>query len=199
MYSPVQKSNAMKSIKNIGNTPAGINLASDEIIEFHAARILLLIALCGKKPKGSNVHAIEGLTKLAKLDFFVRYPSFFNRITTYLKKQEQIDSTDVESKMIRFHYGPWDKRYYQVLPFLEAREIIRVTKKDQQYIFSLTPLGEGLAKQLKENDSYADLTAKMRVVGKTFRATSGSRLKDIIYEVFKNEVANKNLDDIINY
>jgi hypothetical protein len=189
----------MKSIKNIGNTPAGINLTSDEIIEFHAARILLLISICGNKNKDSKGHAIEGLTKLAKLDFFVRYPSFFNRIATYLDKNVQINSQDIESKMIRFHYGPWDKRYYQVLPYLESRGLVNIEKHNKQYIFSLTALGENLSMQLKNCKKYFDLVDKMTIVGKTFRNKSGSKLKDMIYEVFQNEVANKNLDDIINY
>lgn len=189
----------MKSIKNIVRTPAGISLTSDGIIEFHAARILLLIAVCGSKSKTREGHAIEGLTKLAKLDFFVRYPTFFNKVSTYLKKQAQIDSQEVDSKMIRFHYGPWDKRYYQVLPYLEARGIIKIEKHDKQYLFILTSIGEGIAKQLKDVKDYNEIIEKMNIVGKTFRSTSGNRLKEIIYEVFKKEVADKNLDDIINY
>jgi len=189
----------MKSIKNIGKTAAGLSVTSDEIIEFHAARLLLLIAMCGNKNKERDGHSIEGLTKLAKLDFFIRYPSFFNRIAEYLQKDAQIESEELESKMIRFHYGPWDKRYYQVLPYLEARGIIKIEKNNKQYIFLLTKLGEELAKQLKKNKKYGDVVGKMKVVGQTFRNTSGSRLKDLIYEVFKTEVANKNIDDIINY
>lgn len=189
----------MKSIKNIGKTPAGINLTSDEIIEFHAARILLLIFMCGKKSRNSEGHSIEGLTKLAKLDFFVRYPSFFNKITAFLDKEVRIDSVEIESKMIRFHYGPWDKRYYHVLPYLEAREIIKIKKSGRQYIFSLTTLGENLADELRKSNSYSDVVNKMKIVALMFRNTSGSKLKDLIYDVFRNEVANKKLDDIIHY
>lgn len=189
----------MKSIQNIGKTAAGINITSDEIIEFHAARILLLINLCGNKGKEKDGHSIEGLTKLAKLDFFVRYPSFFNRITTHLQKEAHIETEDVESKMIRFHYGPWDKRYYQVLPFLEARGIIKIEKSGKQYIFSLSKMGEELATKLKSSKDYSGLVEKMKVVGKTFRSTSGSKMKDMIYKVFDSEVGRKSLDDIINY
>lgn len=189
----------MKSIANIGKLPAGINLSADEIIEFHAARIVLLLSTCGIKNKDSEVHAIEGLTKLAKLDFFVRYPVFFNRVTAYLNKNLRIDSDEVESRMIRFHYGPWDKRYYQVLPYLEAREIITVKKSGKQYVFSLTQLGETIASDLTHNVTYSGLISKMKLVAKAFRNSSGSKLKDLIYKVFENEVANKSLDDIINY
>jgi hypothetical protein len=188
----------MKSIKAINKLPAGVNLTSDDIIEFHAARILLLIFICGSKNKVNNVHAIAGLTKLAKLDFFVRYPAFFNQISSYLKKNEKIIADDIDSKMIRFHYGPWDKRYYQVLPYLEARSLIKIEKFDKQYSFSLTSLGEQVAKSLKKNKSYLEISKKMKSVGKILRTKSGNTLKELIYKVFDQEVKNKNLDEIIN-
>src|SRR5688572_10598455 len=138
----------MKSVKNLGQTPAGVSLGADEILEFHASRILLLISTCGVKKQSTKVHSIEGLTKLAKLDFFVRYPSFFNRISAHLNSSKRIFSENVESKMIRFHYGPWDKRYYQVLPFLEARGMLTIDKHGSQYVFALTPQGEAISKEL---------------------------------------------------
>ena len=61
----------MKSIKQIGFAPVSLPLSADNIVEFHAARILLLISLCG------TGNRIDGLTKMAKLDFFVRYPDLF--------------------------------------------------------------------------------------------------------------------------
>jgi hypothetical protein len=61
----------MKSIQHIGEEPVSLPLPADSIVEFHAARLLLLINFCGTAGR------IDGLTKLAKLDFFVRYPDFF--------------------------------------------------------------------------------------------------------------------------
>jgi len=188
----------MKSLKNIGVIPAGIHLNSDEFIEFHAGRILLLVYLCGSKKRSSNHYSIDGLTKLAKLDFFVRYPAFFNKIASYLGKTNFLEATDIESKMVRFHYGPWDKRYYQVLPYLEARGILSIDKKDKQYIFSLTQLGESLATQMKAKVEFKDIVERMEIVGKTLRPYSGNRLKTIIYEIFDNEVAKKDFGDTIS-
>jgi hypothetical protein len=37
----------MKSLKNLGAEPAALPLAADEIVEFHAARLLLLFRICG--------------------------------------------------------------------------------------------------------------------------------------------------------
>ena len=37
----------MKSVKNLGSQPASIPVLADDVLELHAARILLLIRLCG--------------------------------------------------------------------------------------------------------------------------------------------------------
>ena len=68
----------MKSINNFGDQPRTKPLLADEILEFHAARLLLLLNVCGKGG------VIDSLTKMAKLDFFVRYPSFFSELCEYL-------------------------------------------------------------------------------------------------------------------
>lgn len=43
----------------------------DDAVDFHASRLLLLLNLCGTNPGPG----IEGRTKFAKLDFFLRYPA----------------------------------------------------------------------------------------------------------------------------
>src|SRR5215217_7764669 len=80
---------------------------ADDSLEFHAARILLLIYYAGDR----KTREIQGRTKLAKMDFLVRYP-------TYLAEAARIKgvNTDIrpgirpESRMIRYKYGPWDER-----------------------------------------------------------------------------------------
>ena len=80
----------------------------------HEARILLLInAFAGENGDGQ----IEGLTKLAKLDFLLRYPTYLER--ALVKKGRSTKAVDlkpheelsVESKMVRYRFGPWDHRY----------------------------------------------------------------------------------------
>jgi hypothetical protein len=66
---------------------------------------------------GSLFHAETH--KMAKLDFFSRYPDFFEVARAAIApsqstaEQQETDDT-VESAMVRHHYGPWDKRYYHV-------------------------------------------------------------------------------------
>jgi hypothetical protein len=109
----------MKSIRHAGDSPVSLPLAADNIVEFHAARLLLLVSLCG------TANRIDGLTKMAKLDFFVRYPDFF---AVAKKDQTPVpqDHEAVESAMVRHHYGPWDKRYYHILAYLESKQLIEL-------------------------------------------------------------------------
>jgi hypothetical protein len=182
----------MNATTSLTRYPAGLPLTADQITEFHAARILLLFHLCGLK------NQVVGLTKLAKLDFFVRYPDFFQRAARHLEKQsDQPAVSIVESAMVRHHYGPWDARYYQVLAFLEGRELIAVERHDKTFIFSLTGAGFGLAKRLKGEPAYQDLCTHMKAVKKLFGKKRGNVLKNLIYELFDEEVAELPLGQVI--
>ena len=64
----------MKSLNRLGARSVSLPLSADDIVEFHAARLLLLLSVCGVAGR------IDGLTKMAKLDFFARYPDFFLKL-----------------------------------------------------------------------------------------------------------------------
>jgi hypothetical protein len=180
----------MKSIKQIGFAPVSLPLSADNIVEFHAARILLLISLCG------TGNRIDGLTKMAKLDFFVRYPDFFAVAKNSAPAVSEVKDT-VESAMVRHHYGPWDKRYYHVLAYLESRQLIEVVKKKNSYLITLTPTGRERAALLAGKPSFASLVERMKAVKKEFGQKSGSALKKLIYNLFDEEVGKKPLGEVI--
>ena len=181
----------MKSLKNINDLPAGLPLAADDLLEFHAARLLLLFKVCGVAGR------IDGLTKMAKLDFFVRYPLFFKEACKALGLETQSTETTVESSMIRFHYGPWDDRYYHVLAFLESTGLLEVTKVKNAFTLKLTEKGQSAAKQLADDDAYAPLVEQMKHVKKALGAKAGSSLKKLIYTVFEKEVGQRTLGETI--
>lgn len=181
----------MKSLKNINDLPAGLPLAADDLLEFHAARLLLLFKLCGVAGR------IDGLTKMAKLDFFVRYPQFFNEACKALGLEAASVDTPVESSMIRFHYGPWDDRYYHVLAFLEATGLLEVTKVKNTFKLKLTDKGQATAKQLADDSAYEPLVEQMKRVKKTLGGRAGSSLKKLIYTVFEKEVGQRTLGETI--
>lgn len=181
----------MRSFGSAGRVPTALPLAADDITELHAARLLLLLKYCGQEG------TIDGLTKLAKLDFFVRYPEFFNQVAAHLNKKARSPSEEIESLMVRHHYGPWDKRYYQVLAFLEARSLIRVEKRGAAYEFILTQLGDARAETISQSEAFAMIVQQMEAVRKVLGRKPGTVLKNLIYKVFDAEVRDKKLGEII--
>lgn len=181
----------MRSIANVAMSPAALPIIADDLVEYHAARLLLLFRVCGKKDR------IEGLTKLAKLDFFVRYPEFFEQVCHHLGLTLAVSVRTRESGMVRFHYGPWDKRYYQVLAYLEGRELVCVSKEGSTFVFRLTPKGVQLADHLRKASAFDDLVAQMKAVKKVLGPKSGSAIKNLIYKVFDKEVGAKALGEAI--
>lgn len=181
----------MRSVNRIGTKPVSLPLSADEIVEFHAARLMLLVHLCGVSGR------IDGLTKMAKLDFFARYPDFFEVARAAVqpdagtKTSPGLSDERVESAMVRHHYGPWDKRYYHVLAHLEAKQLITVAKEGNSYRIALTDEGRERARQLAALPSFATLVVRMREVKKTFGSKSGSFLKDLIYRLFDQEVGRR--------
>jgi hypothetical protein len=99
--------------------------------------------------------------------------------------------------MVRHHYGPWDHRYYQVLPFLEGRCLVSIEPSENSYRFKLTSEGELIAKQLRKSKEFAQLVEHMRRVKELLGKRTGNALKNLIYELFDKEVAQKELGEIL--
>ncbi len=182
----------MNSYSTIGSRPLSLALPADDVLELHASRLLLLMKFCGV-----NGNKIVGLTKLAKLDFFVRYPSFFSVIADHLGDDHSSKYRSIESTMVRHHYGPWDKRYYQVIGFLESRGLVQVTKSKNTFEFILTEVGEGKITSLVKSGAFKEIVEHMTNVKRTVGRKNGSQLKNLIYEVFKNEVKERKLGEYI--
>lgn len=189
----------MRSLNRVGSRSISLPLLADDIVEFHASRLLLLLNVCGTSGR------IDSLTKMAKLDFFARYPDFFEaaraasgpREGTHphdLKEPDQV----VESAMVRHHYGPWDKRYYHVLAHLESKHLITVRKQGRSYQIELTDSGHQYAKTLEARPSFAPLVERMRRIKKTFGKRSGTYLKDLIYRLFDAEVGQRPMGKVIH-
>ena len=180
----------MKSLERLGSRPVSLPLAADDVVEFHMARLLLLLKLCGTAGR------IDGLTKMAKLDFFVRYPDFFQAARDHADGTGVSDHA-VESAMVRHHYGPWDKRYYHVLANLEGKRLISVTKEKNSYRIALTDLGQDRSRRLLALPSFMPIVDRMKEVKSAFGSRSGSSLKDMIYKVFDEEVGRRRLGEVI--
>jgi hypothetical protein len=189
----------MRSLNRVGMVPASLPLSADDIVEFHAARLMLLMHVCGVSGR------IDGLTKMAKLDFFARYPDFFEVARAAVtptgmgaSASEGISDESVESAMVRHRYGPWDKRYYHVLAHLEGKGLITVSKERSAYRIALTTLGRDRTRALAARPSFAPLVERMREVKRTFGNKNGTFLKNLIYRLFDEEVGRRPMGETIS-
>ncbi|MFD2414845.1 hypothetical protein [Amycolatopsis pigmentata] len=160
----------------------------DDSLDFHAARLLVLLRRCGEGTR----YSIDGRTKLAKLDFFVRYPAFLelarNRVRADAQAREwQARGPEVEAPMIRYRYGPWDPRYRQFLAFLRARQLIRITGKNPERV-SLCKSGRLLAEKICARESFHPIVDRCDAMVGNLAALTGTALKDLVYELFPAEV-----------
>ncbi len=175
-----------------------------ENLAYHAGRLLLLISLCGKprRVKPEILPAIEGRTLLAKLDFFLRYPSYLRSAAKILKRELSnedlglvIDAEEysIESHMVRFLYGPWDHVYYSALAYLVGKKLIEVENKGGRgtEIFRLTEKGREIADEIAQDPAYVDLSRRANAVYHIFNKYTGNALKDFIHANFPEIVGRK--------
>jgi len=154
--------------------PAARPLTADQILELHAARVLLLIHLCGEDNK------IYGTQKFAKLDFFARFPQCFARVQKHLNGETLDDST--ESALL--YYGSSDSRYGEVLNYLRDRNLLRFTAYGQDVVLHLTESGLSYAERLTTSPTYLELCQHMRAVYALLGSMNSIELKDLIHATF---------------
>lgn len=99
--------------------------------------------------------------------------------------------------MVRHHYGPWDKRYYHVLAFLEARGLITVKKSGKSFRIALTRTGKAAAERLASAPAFAGLRDQMQRVAESLGDKTGNQLKTMIYETFAEEVGQRTFGQVI--
>lgn len=152
----------------------------------HLGRLLVLLA---EVDRGKG-RPVEGITKLAKLDFLLRYPTCLERALLAADRRPQLakveihERTTIEAKMVRFKYGPWDSRYRRWLGLLVARGLVEVFVKGRTVNARLTSAGVNVAHRFEEQEDFAQLGERAKLISTVFGSMSGTRLKDFIYETF---------------
>jgi hypothetical protein len=153
------------------------------------ARILLLIDGFSRTGRKGTPRHLEGRTKMAKLDFLLRYPRYLRRALDNvgaLADEPEIEASEespIENRMIRYRYGPWDPSYFAVLGSLIGRGLIEANPLSRGFGYRTTPFGASTAQLIADDESYYDLVSRVRSVREHFD-WSGSRLKDFIYQNF---------------
>ena len=154
--------------------------------DIHLGRVLLLLFAANDK----GTKTIEGITKLAKLDFLLRYPNCLARALEaentdpILANIKEYERTTLESKMIRFKYGPWDSRYRRWLNLLVARGLVSIEIEKKTVSIKLTEKGSEIAEQFTTDADYKDLYQRSQLIIKTFGRMSSSGIKNFVYKVF---------------
>lgn len=160
--------------------------ATERDDNLHMARLLLLmVAHAGDKGR-----PVEGLTKLAKLDFLLRYPNCLERALTAAGKDPakagvaEFERTTIESRMVRFRYGPWDHRYRRWVALMASRGLVAVDVKGKTVQLWPTPEGQVAATALADQEPLESLAERAKLVAKNFGSRSGSDLKNFVYATF---------------
>jgi len=168
--------------------------------EFHASRLLLLLKFCGSEIEEGP--AIKGRTKLAKLDFFLRYPFYLNKALQKLGRKdlvlhlEERETRSIEAAMIRYKYGPWDKKYYDIFAYLVAKGLMAIVPKGGIDHFVLTPEGEAVVEMFLQQDAYNELVKRCQIIKRALGRRSGESLKEFIYRNFP-EIVRQSIGSII--
>ncbi|MFE0118894.1 hypothetical protein ACFWZA_12445 [[Kitasatospora] papulosa] len=160
-----------------------------EDLAYHQARIMLLVTAVTETP--GHQGKLDGLTKLAKLDFLVRYPALAPQVLEeltsadprlHLTPADDANPTDVEAPMIRYKYGPWDDRYYSVIGALVGRGLVAYRRGKQGSVaIAPTPAGKKLVKEMSRSSQWASINDRCRAVAEASIGLTGNALKDRIY------------------
>ena len=146
-------------------------------------RVLLLVNAVAQLP--GNAGKLDGLTKLAKLDFIARYPALAAKICRELGIEEVAIvsvSAPTASPMVRYRYGPWDDQYYPVIGALVGRGLSRYAAGRKGSVgLAPTASGRELEARLRSDPEWAEIASHYDEIARTFGTLSGNKLKQAIY------------------
>lgn len=152
------------------------------------ARILLLIDGFSRRRTGPR--SLEGRVKLAKLDFLLRYPRHLATVLTQRglgqSDREQLESQDspLESRMIRYRYGPWDPSYFAILGSLVGRGLIEVIPAEGTNAlgYRTTVTGAALSADLIADGAFDEVVGRIALLRRHLDL-SGESLKRMLYDL----------------
>jgi hypothetical protein len=149
------------------------------------ARIMILVYVVttnGKRP-------IKGITKLVKLDFLLRYPKALERGLVYLGLPtdkigiRKYEIENIESKMIRYKYGPWDPNYRIILSILNSQDLLTIIDDNDSISIQLTDEGIRAASDLTTIKEFGDYVQRSKIIKSTFGSLPATKLKNLMYDL----------------
>lgn len=138
----------------------------DERDDLHLIRILILIyTLIGKKSEKTTIE----LTKLAKLDFLLRYPSALETTLNNLNKKKDISITEaeknnIETNILSFRFSPWSSDFRRLMVLLNAKILIRWERRERYLDIHQTPEGLLLYQEILEYDEFKSMIQQSKAI-----------------------------------
>ena len=147
------------------------------------ARILILIDGFSSRTK-----SLEGRTKLSKLDFFLRYPAYLKRALDIRDSGQELDiepaeRDSIETKMVRYRYGPWDPAYYALLGRLIGKNLVVPVPGTRGIGYKITDSGHQLAQSIGGTAEWSQVQKRVKLL-KRHLDISGTNLKNFVYQHF---------------
>lgn len=160
--------------------------------EFNEARLLLLLkAAAGKE---ETAKPLEGIMKMAKMDFLLRYPNILVRALNVIGESKKSalaaaaaipeeDRDTIEARMIRFRFGPWDPRYRRWLSILVAKQLAIVYREGRTVKIQLSKKGMALAGQIAEAEAFKPLAERAKIVNSAVGNMPSTRITAFVYKI----------------
>lgn len=154
--------------------------------QFHIARLLLLL----KASSGVSNKPVQGIMKLAKLDFLLRYPNCLVRALEHVGRDKQAaeipqaERDTIEASMIRFRFGPWDKRYRRWIGLMIAQGLVEAYVHGRTVMVRLTTTGQQLTTDIEQRPEFEAIVRRSKMINTAFGGMSATALKDFTYRVF---------------
>jgi hypothetical protein len=165
----------------------------DQSPDIHVARLLILLDAFSQ---GADGGPIEGLTKLAKLDFLLRYPVMLQRALEARNRStqdihlEDHERVSVESQMVRYRFGPWDHRYREFLNVLVGKNLANVSIEGRTVVIQITPRGSDVVRELIQSPQFEPYLARARALKRALNL-SATNLMNFIYATFPEVISLK--------
>lgn len=148
------------------------------------ARLLLLIHAFSSKPEG-----VEGRLKLAKLDFLLRYPDFFNRAMAKRVPGKALPNLEsgavptVEESMIRYRFGPWDPAHFALIGRLVSRGLVVPVHNKHGIGLRTTDRARAIVENLSQSPEWSDDAKRATLLNEHFDL-AGQTLMKFLYKTF---------------
>jgi hypothetical protein len=93
----------------------------------------------------------------------------------------------VESKMVRYRYGPWDPSYFALLGSLIGRGLVEPVPTLRGIAYRATNKGKTLANKISDTEPWSEIAASCKLLKANFDL-SGTSLREFIYKHFPEVV-----------